>query len=499
MKLKTRLTVAFFTIVLLPLMLVAIAVMGLGAYQLNSIKENYGIDFLGNENVYGSIQIMSRFTKKIHADLERIAERYPEKLEDMEYLDKINRELESRYSFLLAKKNEEWYYKGTQNDISTILEILPENELYNIDSSLDGGVYVDGSVQALIKRVDYKTVEGVTGNVYIITIMDMIIPQFKSFFIDMLVAIVLILLFTSAMLTTWIYRGISAPLRKLQEATQKIKEGDLNFSVDIRCEDEIGKLCKDFEEMRKRLRDSAEEKLKYDQENKELISNISHDLKTPITAIKGYVEGIMDGVADTPEKMDKYIRTVYNKANDMDRLINELTFYSKIDTNRIPYTFSKINVSGYFNDCIEEVGLELESRNIELQYFNYTDEDIQIIADAEQLKRVINNIVSNSIKYIGHKRGVINIRIKDVGDFIQVEIEDNGKGIAADDLPLIFERFYRTDSSRNSSQGGSGIGLSIVKKIIEDHGGKIWATSKEDIGTVMHFVIRKYEEVTLNE
>lgn len=499
MKLKTRLTVAFFTIVILPLLLVAIAVMGLGTYQLNSIKENYGIDFFGNENVYGSIQIMSRFTKKIHADLERIAELYPEKLENMEYLDKINKELESRYSFLLAKKNEEWYYKGTQNDISAIMEILPENDLYNTDSSLDGGVYVDGSVQALIKRVDYKTANGVMGNIYIITIMDMVIPQFKSFVIDMLVAIVLILLFTGAMLTTWIYRGISAPLRKLQEATQKIKEGDLNFTVDIKCEDEIGKLCKDFEEMRKRLKDSAEEKLKYDQENKELISNISHDLKTPITAIKGYVEGIMDGVADTPEKMDKYIRTVYNKANDMDRLINELTFYSKIDTNRIPYTFNKINVSGYFNDCIEEVGLELESRNIELQYFNYTDEDIQIIADAEQLKRVINNIVSNSIKYIGHKRGVINIRIKDVGDFIQVEIEDNGKGIAASDLPLIFERFYRTDSSRNSSQGGSGIGLSIVKKIIEDHGGKIWATSKEETGTVMHFVIRKYEEVTLNE
>ena len=243
--------------------------------------------------------------------------------------------------------------------------------------------------------------------------------------------------------------------------------------------------------MRIRLKESTEEKIQYDKESKELISNISHDLKTPITAIKGYVEGIMDGVASSPEKLNKYIRTIYNKANDMDRLIDELTFYSKIDTNKIPYTFSKINVAGYFRDCVDEVGVELEARGVELGYFNYVDEDVMVIADAEQLKRVINNIIGNSIKYMDKKQGIINIRILDVGDFVQVEIEDNGKGIGAKELPNIFDRFYRTDSSRNSSKGGSGIGLSIVKKIIEDHGGKIWATSKEGVGTEIHFVLRK--------
>ena len=121
------------------------------------------------------------------------------------------------------------------------------------------------------------------------------------------------------------------------------------------------------------------------------------------------------------------------------------------------------------------------------------------IADPEHLKRVINNIISNSLKYTDRDRRRINLRVKDVGDFIQVEVEDNGKGIAAKDLPHIFERFYRTDASRNSSTGGSGIGLSIVRKIVEDHGGKIWATSREGIGTVMYFVIRKYQEVPTNE
>ena len=264
---------------------------------------------------------------------------------------------------------------------------------------------------------------------------------------------------------------------------------------------EIGDLYRNYEDMRLRLKESTEEKMVQEKQNRELISNISHDLKTPITAIKGYMEGIMDGVADTPEKMDKYIKTVYNKANDMDRLINELTLYSGIDNNRIPYNFHRINVADYFGDCVEEVGLDLESKNIELNYSNLVAPDTVIIADPEQMKRVINNIIGNSIKYIDKPKGIIDIRILDELDSVRIEIEDNGKGISAKDLPKVFERFYRTDASRNSSQGGSGIGLSIVKKIVEDHGGYIWATSKEGEGTCMHFVIRKYRELqnTANE
>ena len=179
----------------------------------------------------------------------------------------------------------------------------------------------------------------------------------------------------------------------------------------------------------------------------------------------------------------------------MTRLVNELTLYSQINTNRIPYNYNKINVADYFNDCVEELTMELEPKNIRLQYMNFVADDVTIIADPEQLGRVIGNLINNTVKYLDKPHGLINMRIKDVGDFIQVEMEDNGIGIAAKDLPYIFDRFYRTDASRNSATGGSGIGLSIVIKIIEDHGGKIWATSKEGIGTVMYFVIRKYQVV----
>ena len=335
--------------------------------------------------------------------------------------------------------------------------------------------------------------------VYDISLPQSSSSQVKLMAKDMILTATIILVFTALSVGLWIYRSIAVPLVKLKKATKNIKEGNLDFVLEVEGNDEFSQLCQDFEEMRKRLKESTEEKILMDKENKELISNISHDLKTPITAVKGYVEGIMDGVADTPEKMDRYVRTIYNKTNEMDHLINELTFYSKIDTNRIPYTFSKLNVEDYFSDCAEELGLEMETRGIELVYANYVEKGVQVIADGEQIRRVIHNIVSNAIKYMEEPRGIIQLRVKDVGDFIQVEIEDNGKGIAAKDLPYIFDRFYRTDVSRNSSKGGSGIGLSIVKKIMEDHGGKVWATSRLGIGTIMYFVLRKYQEVPLNE
>lgn len=322
------------------------------------------------------------------------------------------------------------------------------------------------------------------------------LPDFKNLVVDVMISVILILFFTAAILVICTYSGIISRLRQLNKAAENIRDGNLDFSIDTKGHDEISELNESFEAMRKRLQMNAQEKLDAEQEHRMLISNIAHDLKTPITAIKGYSEGILDGVADTPEKQERYLKTIYNKANEMNTLINELTLYSNIDTNKIPYNFHKLNVKDYFTDCMEELEMDLENQHMQLTFFNYVDEDTLMIADPEQLGRVIHNIIGNAIKYMrAEEPSFISMRIKDVGDFIQVEIEDNGKGISNKDLPYIFDRFYRADASRNSAAGGSGIGLSIVKKIIEDHGGKIWATSKENVGTVMYFVLRKYQEV----
>lgn len=350
-----------------------------------------------------------------------------------------------------------------------------------------------------MKQINLIFQDGRRGSVFIVTDSYEVLPEVKSLLLDICISVLIILLLTAAMLIIWIYQGIIRPIKKLEAATLSIQQGNLDFTIASEGNDEISELCGSFEEMRKRLKESFEQQMASERQSRELISNIAHDLKTPITAVKGYSEGLLDGVADTPQKQEKYLRTINNKANEMDALLNELTLYSKIDTNRIPYNFNKLNVAAYFNDCIEEMGMDLETKRIGLAYFNYVDNDVMIIADPEQLRRVVNNIIGNSVKYLDKEQGFISIRIKDVGDFIQVEIEDNGRGIASKDLPYVFERFYRADASRNSATGGSGIGLSIVKKIIEDHGGKIWATSKESVGTVMYFVIRKYQEVVQDE
>ncbi len=490
MKLRTRLIVAFLIILTVPCLFVGIFALGINRYQ-RVLENSYGVT-LSLENISDTMQIISSSTDEIFTEIQATLSENPDLFLDKAYLNEINDNLTERFSYLLVRVDDDLYYNGSDEDISFLLGELPAYR--DNGNSTDTSAYVDQENQAFIRQLDVKFTDGSEGSVFIVSSAATIVMQTRRLLRDLVLALIVILIFTAFIMVVWIYTGVNAPLKKLSDATHRIREQDLDFELDARGNDEISELCRDFDDMRRQLKVQEEEKESYDRQNKELISNISHDLKTPITTVKGYVEGIMDGVADTPEKMDRYIRTIYIKANDMDRLIDELTFYSKIDTNRIPYNFNKIDALEFFDDCAEDVGLEMQERQIQFTYINALESGTIIIADVEQLKRVINNIIGNSIKYMDKEEKKIQLRVFDTGDFVQTEIEDNGKGIENNDLVSIFDRFYRTDQSRNSAQGGSGIGLSIVRKIIEDHGGRIWATSRIKEGTVMHFVLRKYTE-----
>ncbi len=494
MKFRTKLIITFLIVILLPIFLSGVAFVAVGAMVLHNSDMNFQIEISDDSTLSDSLVSLSNTTNNLYIRLGNIAEKDAQKLEDRDFLEEVNGDALQVSSYIVVRKGTEEYYSGSEEMSRRFFSRLPAYGFENQDS-YSGFYYNDA--QKLVKQIDFVFSDGDEGSLFLVTRVNSVVS--KSFLIYLFSAIVFILVLTSIVLTQWVYKGFFEPINRLNVAMQQITEGNFEYSLTSEDTNEIGELYRNYEDMRLRLKESTEEKIQNERQNRELVSNISHDLKTPITAIKGYVEGIMDGVADTPEKMDRYIKTIYTKANDMNRLINELTYYSGIDSNRIPYNFHRINLAEFFQDCVEDVGLDLESKNIELNYSNLVDPDTRIIADPEQLKKVIDNIVGNSIKYMDKPKGVINIRILDEVDSVRVEIEDNGKGISSRDLGKIFERFYRTDTSRNSSTGGSGIGLSIVKKIIEDHGGYIWATSREGEGTCLHFVIRKYREAEENE
>ena len=549
MKLKTRLVISFCIIIVLPIALMCGILFGYYQLHVRSAQKTYGIE--ESQTIFNnSVLVMNQYTKSDYEEMAKLAKTEPGTLISEAYLKGKNQELIEKRSFLIVRKGDQIIFNGdtlaqegagaqtdnskqdeesgaqstgnngkasdqnadTGNDDGNASDqnsgvvpmtdeewnsVLPAYGYGGGETGADGGYYLSGETQSLLKQLDFVTPDGQEASAFIVTSSSSVLPEVKQLIAEIVVLVVLVLGITAIAMTVWIYQSMTRPIRKLQKATQNIKEGNLDFTIESDSEDEIGELTRNFEEMRQRLKESTEERVRSEQENRVLISNIAHDLKTPITAVKGYAEGLVDGVADTPEKLNRYVATIYNKANEMDRLINELTLYSNIDANRIPYNFDKINAKAYFDDCIEDIGIDLETQGIKLTYENAVDDDVQIIADPEQIMRVINNIISNGVKYMDKPYKLIGIRLKDVGDFVQIEIDDNGKGIALKDLPYIFDRFYRTDSSRNSKTGGSGIGLSIVKKIVEDHGGRIWATSKEGVGTTMYFVLRKYVDTVL--
>ncbi len=490
MKLSKKLLIICLTLIIVPSLILTGAVFLMRFLQQRQIRKQFEIEEKVDPYSFSAAQRFDAMLTAMVSDINEDQEKDSNCVLKKDYLSVLNGRMLNMGGYVLAWQAGSYYYVGSlgSEGVQRYLEKnLPADDNRNV-------YYSENNRQYLIGSHSFADADGETGILYLVSdVTDSLPALSKTLGIFLLVGI-LVLMFSVFITGSWLRNSLVKPLANLQEATNAIREGNLDVKVEVAGKDEVAALCRDFEEMRMHLKEAADEQLQTEKNNKVLLSNISHDLKTPITAIKGYVEGIQDGVASSPEKLDKYLHTIYNKANDMDKLVDELTLYSKIDTNRVPYNFAKIPVRGYFEDCADELREELETESIELNYSCTVPATVKVVGDAEQLKRVINNIISNSVKYMDKEKKVISIRVRDDDEFIRVEIEDNGKGIAGKDIPYIFDRFYRTDSSRNSSTGGSGIGLSIVKKIVGDHGGRIWASSREGIGTTMTIELRKYKE-----
>lgn len=500
MKFNTKIIISYAVIIAMPIVLALIIGAGLLGIQINSMNNKYGIEVDAYDCFFNQTHVLDQMTRPAYDELMALSTEGEGRFRDKAELDKINEMLHERNSFLMVRDLGGFYYADEELQKSKDYKPLFDY-LYNFGISDNIGVTLYFSTadqktdEYLIKSAKVtldKT--GEQGVFFILTNVTNSLSDIKSLMVITAITTIVSTILVGTLLTIWIYKSVISPLKKLNNAIRKVAMGNLDFTVKSDSNDEFGQLFNSFDKMRERLKTSIERQIASEEENKELISNISHDLKTPLTAIKGYCEGIMDGVADTPEKKAKYVKTIYNKANDMDKLIGELVLISKLESNSVPYNFSKLDINAYFSQLIEEVRTELDSKDIKLAYINGLPEKVNVMADKEQLKRVLNNIISNAVKYMDKDDKRIFIRIDEDEDdkkSIRVSIKDNGRGVKQEELDEIFKRFFRADSSRNSEQGGSGIGLAVVKKIIEDHGGRVWATGVEGQGLTMSFTLKK--------
>lgn len=315
---------------------------------------------------------------------------------------------------------------------------------------------------------------------------------FRSIRIYLLVGV---LVLTNGVLTFLVSKSIIAPLLQLKHAANDISRGNLNTKIEVTGrKDELNELAMAFEMMRERLKEADAMQKQYEENQKELVASISHDLKTPLTSIKGYIRGLSDGVANTPEKMERYLGTIEKKADDMEALISELLLYSKLDLPNVPYDLRELDLVSYFNDYLEELRFNLAEQPVSLHLEREPNESYRVQADREKLNRVVGNIVQNSLNYMKGSKKELVVRLASKAEDITVEIQDNGAGVSQDELPYLFDRFFRTDVSRNSATGGSGLGLAIVKKIIEGHGGTVWAKGRTGQGISIFFTLKRGEE-----
>jgi two-component system phosphate regulon sensor histidine kinase PhoR len=218
----------------------------------------------------------------------------------------------------------------------------------------------------------------------------------------------------------------------------------------------------------------------------EFVANVSHELRTPLSLIKGYVETLLDGAKDNPEVSVKFLQTIERHADRLTFLIEDLLTISKIESGQIALNLQSFALQPVVGKLLEE--LESPAAQKKAQLTNTVPSDCWVRADSERVQQVLSNLIVNAIKY-GRLEGAIVVRARELGDKIEVSVEDNGPGIPPEALERVFERFYRVDKARSREQGGTGLGLSIVKHIVQHHGGEVWARSELGKGSTFRFTL----------
>jgi len=304
----------------------------------------------------------------------------------------------------------------------------------------------------------------------------------------------IIIALTNAIVSMKLSRKITEPLDLLNYGAEQIKNGNLDFKINYEGKDEFAQAISNFDEMRIRLHQSIQSQLKYEEDRKEIVAGISHDLRTPLTAIKGYVKGLMDGVANTPEKQQQYHSIIFNKACEMDALVDNLFLFSKLDTGHLPFYFDKVDCKEYMDMQAKRFKDDFETKGLRISYHNTCPSGIPLRIDIDQMNRVFINILDNSAKYKPLAVCNVHFEVSSNESEVIIEISDDGNGVPDEIIPNLFKSFYRGDTSRTNSKGSSGLGLSIADRIITAHNGTIRAKNKKGLVIIIHLPIMKGEK-----
>lgn len=408
-----------------------------------------------------------------------------ERLLDQTYQQQLAERVKAIGADAVILLNREVLYSTRKlNEIDVQKSLLLTGQASKADTiELDGRPF-------LFARADYRLPAGGEGVLLLLAPVRLKAGLYVTLGIFTAGFFILSFLAANLWVSYWFSRGVIAPVSRLKNAAVNISEGDLSGGIAEDGEGEVRELCRTLELMRIKLKESIYLQRKYDENRSFLVSSISHDLKTPVTSIKGYIEGIIDGVAQTPEKEAEYLETARSKAILVNAMIDDLLLYSKLDLNQIPYHFEITNLEHYFADCLADNAYEFERARIALTLTSELAESLFVRIDKERFKRVVQNILDNAMKYADKAGGQVGIVLRETRTSAIIEIRDNGEGIPESDLPHIFDRFYRADPSRTSADG-SGLGLAIARQIVEGHDGKIWAQSKVGEGTRVIISLKK--------
>ena len=311
-----------------------------------------------------------------------------------------------------------------------------------------------------------------------------------------LIVLIIVSLFILAItgISFFTSQTIVKPIKKISKGADEIARGNLDYEIDYKSTNELGQTVDSFNEMRIRLKASLEKQSKAEEERRILVAGIAHDLRTPLTSVKGYAEGLADGIANTPEKQKKYFEIIKQSIDDTEKILDDLLTISRLELSGYELNKADVRVNDFFDDGAQEIKVLLDNNGFDFEYISKCNRDTEICIDVDRFSRVISNIISNSIKYArDDAKGKVTITIDEYEHTVIMEISDNGIGVDKESLPKIFDTMYRADPARTRVSQGSGLGLAVCKQIVELHQGSIWARSSEGNGLSIFISLPKKE------